>query len=246
MTRRSTTPPTILVVEDSPEVQAIVRLALSQQGWQVTVCADGYSALDALRLAPADVVVLDIGLPDINGIEVCREIRRFSDCYVVMLTARSDEVDRLVGLSVGADDYIVKPFSPRELTARVQAMLRRPRIVDTSDQPAVEAPQPISVDTNAREVRVHGHPVDLTRREFDLLAVLASQPRRVLTRQQLIESVWGPNWYGEDHILDVNISNLRRKLEANEPQRVVRTVRGVGYRYEPISQQSANQPLRHL
>ena len=178
------------------------------------------------------MVVLDLGLPGLDGIEVCRQLRTFSDCYVIMLTARADEIDKLIGLSVGADDYLTKPFSPRELVARVHAMLRRPR---AQHPPAtdVEALRfgTLSVDVGAREVRSDGRLVDLTRTEFDVLATLAARPRLVFTRRQLIDAIWGETWVGDEHLVDVHIGHLRRKL-GDDPDagRFVRTVRGVGYR----------------
>jgi DNA-binding response OmpR family regulator len=161
-------------------------------------------------------------------------LRTFSDCYVIMLTARSDELDKLVGLSVGADDYLTKPFSPRELVARVNVMLRRPRAKNAAAD-AGEAPPrvfgPLNVDVAGREVRIDGRPVSLTRTEFDLLAALSARPRLAFTRRLLIETVWGDDWVGDDHLVDVHIGHLRRKLgdDAAEP-RYIRTVRGVGYR----------------
>jgi DNA-binding response OmpR family regulator len=179
-------------------------------------------------------VVLDVMLPGFDGIEVCRQVRGFSDAYIIMLTARDEEVDKVVGLSVGADDYLVKPFSPRELVARVQAMLRRPR-TGTAVREPVGAQQftaaGLIVDPVAREARLaDGGGLDLTRTEFDLLAVLAASPRRAFTRRQLIDEVWGPDWFGDEHIVDVHIGHLRRKLGDNASQpRHIRTVRGVGY-----------------
>jgi DNA-binding response OmpR family regulator len=181
------------------------------------------------------VVVLDLGLPGLDGIEVCRQLRTFSDCYVVMLTARSDEVDKLVGLGMGADDYLTKPFSPRELVARVRVMLRRPRTGPAAAGHALDEPPrvfgSIRVDVTAREVHVDGAAVELTRTEFDLLAALSARPRMAFSRRQLIEAVWGEGWVGDEHLVDVHVGHLRRKL-GDDPAapRFVRTVRGVGYR----------------
>jgi DNA-binding response OmpR family regulator len=180
-----------------------------------------------------DLVVLDLGLPGSDGIEVCRGLRTFSDCYVLMLTARADEVDTLIGLSVGADDYVTKPFSPRELMARVRVLLRRPRRapVAVAESPTVLRVGPVSIDVDAREVRLDGELVDLTRTEFDVLATLAARPGRAFTRRALIDEVWGPGWVGDEHLVDVHVLHLRRKLgDTADAQRVVRTVRGVGYR----------------
>jgi DNA-binding response OmpR family regulator len=174
--------------------------------------------------------VLDLGLPGMDGVEVCRQVRTFSDAYVVILTARSDEVDTLVGLSVGADDYMTKPFSPRELMARVQAMLRRPRQPDGGGETA-RTFGALSVDSVGRDVWLDGEPVALTRTEFDLLAALAGRPRMAFSRRQLIDHVWGETWVGDEHLVDVHIGHLRRKLGDDAAEgRFVRTVRGVGYR----------------
>jgi len=181
-----------------------------------------------------DVVVLDLMLPGIDGMEVCRRIRAFSDAYIIMLTAKSDEVDKLIGLSVGADDYLTKPFSPRELVARVRAMLRRPRAA--ADEPAGEVRRfgALQIDPASRDVLVEGRPVELTRTEFDLLDTLSAQPRVAFSRRQLLERVWGGEWYGDEHVVDVHIGNLRRKLDDDaEHPRYIRTVRGVGYRMGP-------------
>jgi DNA-binding response OmpR family regulator len=162
-------------------------------------------------------------------------VRTFSDCYIVMLTARTEEIDKLIGLSVGADDYLTKPFSPRELLARIQAMLRRPRASTTSGQPAREAPPRVfgalSVDVAGREVRCDGEPVALTRTEFDVLEALSARPAMAFSRRQLIDAVWDQTWVGDEHLVDVHVGHLRRKL-GDDPgsPRYVRTVRGVGYR----------------
>src|ERR671927_245472 len=182
-----------------------------------------------LRRQAPDVVVLDLGLPDVDGTEVCRQIRAESECYVLMLTARAEEVDLLIGLAVGADGYMAKPFSPRELVARVQAMLRRPRVPAARPAPVEESVlrlAELEVDEDGREVRVDGVVVDLTRTEFDLLAALASRPGRVLLRE-----VWQTDWEGSVRLVEAHMSNLRRKLQAaglSSPS--IRTVRGVGYR----------------
>jgi DNA-binding response OmpR family regulator len=172
-------------------------------------------------------------LPKVDGIEACRRIRTFSDAYIVMLTARAEEVDKIVGLSIGADDYLTKPFSPRELVARIRAMLRRPRAAEAGTEPLRRFGD-LTIDRAAREALRNGVPVELTRIEFDLLDALSESARLVLTRSQLLERVWGPSWFGDDHVVDVHIANLRRKL-GDDPRspRYVRTVRGVGYRMGP-------------
>jgi len=203
-----------------------VRTYLRRERMDVITAEDGIAALKAVRRHAPDVVVLDVMLPGLDGVEVCRQLRAFSDAYVLMLTARGEETDRVVGLSIGADDYLVKPFSPRELVARIKALLRRPRAA-----PATGGPAGLAVDAQRHEVVVDDRPVALTVIEFALLAALAREPGVVLTREQLLDRVWGQDFVGDDHLLDVHIAKLRRKLgdEAGEP-RFVETVRGVGFR----------------
>jgi DNA-binding response OmpR family regulator len=213
----------VLVVDDEPPIVNLVRGYLEREGWAVLVATDGREALEVVRRDRPDVVVLDLMLPGIDGIEVCRELRTFSDAFILMLTARSEEVDKLVGLAVGADDYLTKPFSPRELIARIKALQRRAR-ASTASAPGLD------VDVSRRIARVDGRPVELTRTEFEILAVLAREPGAVVDRPALLASVWGPG-YDDDHLVDVHIANLRRKLGDNpERPRFVETVRGVGYR----------------
>ncbi|UXA18055.1 response regulator transcription factor [Mycobacterium sp. SMC-4] len=225
-----------LVVEDEVPLAAVVKSYLDNEHFDVTVCHTGIEALTVAREVDPDVVVLDLGLPGIDGVEVCRQLRTFSDAYVVMLTARDNEVDTVVGLSVGADDYVTKPFSPRELVARIRAMLRRPRSVATPMPVAAPLPPPrvfgaLMIDVAGRQVDLGGEPVMLTRTEFDILAALSSRPAVVWTRRQLINAVWGDPWVGNDHLVDVHIGHVRRKL-GDDPaaSRYVVTVRGVGYR----------------
>ena len=221
-----------LVVEDEVELAGLLGNYLERDGFEVTLVHDGLEAVGAARDVDPDVVVLDLGLPHLDGVEVCRRIRTFSDCYVVMLTARADEVDTLIGLSVGADDYMTKPFSPRELIARITAMLRRPRAAGGPPGSVLgETFGALSIDTQGRDVWLDGEPVPLTRTEFDVLAALAERPRMAFSRRQLIERVWGETWVGDEHLVDVHVGHLRRKLgdDANRG-RYVRTVRGVGYR----------------
>jgi len=222
-----------LVVDDAAEFRELVTTVLRREGFVVEAAADGPAAVATAREFAPDVVVLDIGLPGLDGVEVCRQLRTFSDAYVVMLTGRQEEVDKLIGLSVGADDYVTKPFSSRELVARIRAMLRRPRTAAGGAARPARRIGELEVDVAAREVKVAGEVVELTRIEFDLLDVLSEQPRVAFTRAQLLERVWGPNWFGDDHLVDVHISKLRQKLgdDARSP-RHVRTVRGVGYRLE--------------
>ena len=221
-----------LVIDDERALASLIGSYLDREGFEVHLAYDGPEGLEQARSVDPDVVVLDLGLPHLDGIEVCRQLRTFSDCYVVMLTARSDEIDTLIGLSVGADDYMTKPFSPRELIARITALLRRPRRVGT----AATAGEPLrvgdlTIDLDSREVHLDGAVVELTRTEFDVLSTLASSPHRVFSRRALIEEVWGSNWVGDEHLVDVHVLHVRQKLgDTVAAQRFVRTVRGVGYR----------------
>ncbi|HEY5249221.1 MAG TPA: response regulator transcription factor [Dermatophilaceae bacterium] len=225
----------VLVVDDEQALADLVGSYLTRDGFEVSMAHDGQQAIDQARQVDPDVMVLDLGLPRIDGVEVCRVVRTFSDCYIIMLTARTEEIDKLIGLSVGADDYLTKPFSPRELLARVHAMLRRPRASTTRREPAQEAPPRVfgelSVDVAGREVHRDGVPVALTRTEFDLLEALSARPAMVFSRRQLVDAVWDENWVGDEHLVDVHVGHLRRKL-GDDPSspRYVRTVRGVGYR----------------
>jgi Response regulators consisting of a CheY-like receiver domain and a winged-helix DNA-binding domain len=222
-------------VDDEPSLIRVVAGYLENEGFVVTTAADGEQALAAARSDPPDVVVLDLMLPGIDGIEVCRQLRTFTDAYVIMLTARSDEVDTLIGLSVGADDYMTKPFSPRELTARIRGLLRRPRMnAPAGTDPQVRTIGDLRLDTQSREVQVGPNPVELTRIEFDLLDALTERPNLAYTRHQLIERVWGPGWVGDDHLVDIHIAHIRAKLGDDlATPRFVLTVRGVGYRMGP-------------
>jgi two-component system, OmpR family, alkaline phosphatase synthesis response regulator PhoP len=230
----------ILVVDDEAALVELVRSYLEHEQYEVLTAADGQTALDLVRAAHPDLVVLDVMLPLLDGIEVCRQLRQFSDAYVIMLTARTEEIDTILGLTVGADDYLTKPFSPRELVARIKALLRRPRQVanalHTNPEPPDDTPAPqhwddLTIDEAQHEITLHGQPVEVTAREFALLLALASHPGRVFTRPQLLERVWGDAYYDE-HVVDVHIANLRKKVETDpaHPQ-YLETVRGVGYRF---------------
>ena len=222
-----------MVVEDETSLAALVGHYLELDGFEVVIVHDGLEAVVSAREVDPDVVVLDLGLPGLDGFEVCRQLRTFSDAYVVMLTARSEEVDTLIGLSVGADDYMSKPFSPRELMARIQAMLRRPRPLGqhADGQPPARSFGPLSIDPVGRDVWLDGRPVSLTRTEFDILATLSERPRMAFSRRQLIDAVWGSTWIADEHLVDVHIGHLRRKLGDDADQaRFVRTIRGIGYR----------------
>ena len=219
----------VLVVDDEPPIVDLVRGYLEREDMIVDVATDGPTALALVREGDPDVVILDVMLPGLDGIEVCRQLRTFSDAYVLMLTARSEEIDRIIGLTVGADDYLVKPFSPRELVARVKALQRRPRAARAA--PGPEPAAGLEIDTARRTVLIDGVEPTLTVIEFDLLAVLARDPGVVVGRQQLLDLVWGADYVGDDHVVDVHIANLRRKIgdDPTDP-RFVETVRGVGYR----------------
>lgn len=220
----------VLVVDDEVPLTVVVSSYLEREGFKVSVAHTGPDAVEAARNDRPDLIVLDVMLPGFDGVEVCRQVRQFSDAYIIMLTARDEEVDKILGLSMGADDYLVKPFSPRELIARVRAMLRRPRTSSTSGLAELRVVGGLTIDLEARLILVDGAPVEVTRTEFDVLAAMVSRPRAVLTRRQLIEAVWGPGWYGDEHVVDVHVNHLRTKLgdDATDP-RFVRTVRGVGY-----------------
>ncbi len=223
----------VLVVEDTEEIRELVATVLTRAGLEVRAVGSAAECLAEVRRRAPDLVVLDLGLPDGDGTEVCRQLRAESGCYVLMLTARAEEVDLLVGLAVGADGFMAKPFSPRELVARVQAMLRRPRATAPASAPggAVVRLADLEVDEDTREVRVDGAVVDLTRTEFDLLAALASRPGRVLQRETLLREVWHSEWAGSLRLVEAHMSNLRRKLQAAGLRAAeIRTVRGVGYR----------------
>ncbi len=224
---------TILVVDDEQNLIDLVKGYLEREGFVVLTAEDGPAAVDVTRARHPDLIILDIMLPGFDGVEACRQIRQFSDAYILMLTARSEEIDKIVGLSVGADDYLTKPFSPRELVARVKAMLRRPRslahLVD--DVPPVRRFGELTIDGARHEITIRGDVVALTAREFQLLTTLSAHPGHVFTRSQLLERVWGNDYY-DDHVVDVHVANLRKKIEADPANpRYVETVRGVGYRW---------------
>jgi len=227
----------VLVVDDEHALASVIASYLVREGFSVDLAHDGPAAVAAAREQRPDLVVLDVMLPGFDGLEACRQIRTFSDAYIIMLTARDEELDKVVGLSVGADDYLVKPFSPRELIARVRAMLRRPRTVGGASLPEPDEPDHavltiagLQVDVTGHRASIDGVPVELTRTEFDLLATMAAHPRAAFTRRQLIDAVWGAEWYGDEHVVDVHVGHLRRKLrdDASDPT-YIRTVRGIGY-----------------
>jgi DNA-binding response OmpR family regulator len=214
----------ILVVEDDDAIAEPLVKGLAHEGFDVERVATGGAALD--RDVPAvDLVLLDLGLPDVDGYEVCRALRKRSDVPIIVITARGDEVDRVVGLELGADDYVVKPFGFRELTARIRAVARRAG--GRTSEPAVVRVGPLEVDVRGHRVTVDGRAVELTAKEFDLLALLASDAGAVRTRTEILEEVWDPHWYGPTKTLDVHMASLRKKL--GDPG-LIETVRGVGFR----------------
>jgi DNA-binding response OmpR family regulator len=217
----------VLVVEDAPEFAQMVTAILRKSNHRVRTATTIADALEALTSAPPDLVILDLTLPDGDGLDLCRLIRERSSAYILVLSGRDEEIDKLLGFKLGADDYVTKPFSPRELAARVEALLRRPRVAaPTATERTIGH---VTLRAEAREVEIDGTPVELTRIEFDLLDTLSASPKVVFTRAQLLERVWGPDWYADDHVVDVHVANLRKKVDRPGQKSVVRTVRGVGY-----------------
>jgi two-component system alkaline phosphatase synthesis response regulator PhoP len=220
----------ILVIDDEPSITSLVSAYLKPEGYEVQTAADGISGLKAARTFKPDLVILDLMLPGMDGLELLTALRRETNIYVILLTAKTEEIDKIVGLSVGADDYVTKPFSPRELVARIKAALRRQQ---QPTGPAMHNPvlafRHIRIDTDARMVTVDEDPVELTAIEFDLLKVLAENRGRVLTREKLLEIVWGGTYYGELRVVDVHLGHVRQKLGSDQ---FIATVRGVGYRFE--------------
>jgi len=220
----------ILVIDDEPGILNLVTSYLKADGYEVYTAADGLSGLKEARTFKPDLVILDIMLPGLDGLELLARLRRESDVYVILLTARTEEVDKIVGLSVGADDYMIKPFSPRELVARVKAALRRLKTgAGSRSENAVLVFKRLRIAVNSRQVFLDDQLIELTAIEFDLLKALAENRRRVLTREQLLEKVWGYAYFGATRVVDVHLGHVRQKLgEAN----LITTVRGVGYRFE--------------
>jgi DNA-binding response OmpR family regulator len=216
----------VLVVDDDPAVRETVATLLRGDGFAVLEAPDGERGVELARLESPDLAVLEVTLPGISGLEVCRQLRRFTDIPVVFLTAMDSEVDELVGFAAGGDDYVIKPFAPRVLSARIEALMRRAG----RTTPVVVTSGTLGVDLTARVASVGGKPVDLSKNEFDLLAVLASQAGKIVSRDQVMEGVWGPKG-GDPHVLDVTVSRLRTRLaDAGAPPKVISTHRGLGYR----------------
>ena len=225
--------PKILVIDDEPSIVNLITAYLKPEGYEVHTAADGPSGLKAARVFKPDLIILDVMLPGMDGIELLSRLRRESDVYVILLTARTEETDKIVGLSVGADDYVTKPFSPRELTARVKAALRRIQAgAGARSDTSLYAFRHLRMDTGARTVHVDESPVELTAIEFDLLRALVENRGRVLTRDQLLEKVWGGEYFGEQRVVDVHLGHIRQKLGLDD---LIVTVRGVGYRFEDQS-----------
>ncbi len=229
----------VLIVDDEPQIRTVLRAYLEADGFEVTEVGTGADTLRELTRVgarPFDVVLLDIGLPDLGGLDVLQKIRASSEVYVILVTARSEEVDKLIGLSVGADDYITKPFSPREVVARVKTVLRRSSArAEATGGPAVDGAlrfDDLVIDRERREISTGAGPVTLSALEFDLLLALASAPGRVFSRAQLLEDVWGYDFYGDERLVDVHIRGMRAALgdDATNP-RIIGTVRGVGYKF---------------
>jgi DNA-binding response OmpR family regulator len=218
----------LLIIEDDERIAQPLREGLGRYGFTTDHAATGAAALTA---APADMILLDLGLPDIDGIDLCQRLRRDGDVPIIMITARDTESDRVVGLELGADDYVAKPFSLRELVARIRAVARRSRPAPTAE-PERELRQfgPVTVDIRTRRVHIDRQPISLAPKEFDLLALLTDDPGAVCTRQQILDTVWDPHFFGPTKTLDVHIAALRRKLGAAH---WIETVRGVGYRFTP-------------
>ena len=233
----ATARPRIVVADDETHIRDVVRGYLEAEGFDVVLAADGTEALKAARESRPDLVVLDVTMPGIDGLEVLRQLRTESDVYVIMLTARTEEVDKLVGLAVGADDYVTKPFSPRELVARIKAVLRRGGrgmpVATDSERLTFDG---LTIDLARREVTRTDALVELSALEFDLLVALARAPGRVLTRRQLLEQVWGFDFFGDERVVDVHIRSIRKALgDPAEAPQLVGTVRGVGYRFVGVA-----------
>jgi len=224
----------ILVVDDEPNIINLVTAYLRQEGYEVLTATDGPRGLKAARALQPDLIVLDVMLPGVDGIEVLTQLRRESDVYVIMLTAKSEETDKIIGLSVGADDYLTKPFSPRELVARIKAALRRyGQQRSGMAEGHFLAFRRLRIDVNARQILKDDQPVELTTIEFDLLHAMGEHRGRVLSREQLLERVWGHDFYGEARVVDVHLGHIRKKIETDPSNpELIATVRGVGYRFE--------------
>jgi DNA-binding response OmpR family regulator len=220
----------ILIVEDSPEVVEMLRPVLLAEGHEVEVADNGRIGLELAASFQPEIVLLDVVLPEIDGLEVCRRLRGSSDAHIIMLTSRDHEVDRVVGLSMGADDYVIKPFYPREVSARINAVARRARAPMVDSALGERVFGDLRIEPEAHRVTVAGEEVVLTKTEFGLLDAITSRPKVVHTREMLRERVWGKDWFGDDHVVDVHIGNLRKKIDRAGCDSRIETVRGVGFR----------------
>lgn len=220
----------VLVVDDDPNICELIRIYLEKEGFQVAVCHDGRKAVEAFKEQTPDIVILDIMLPGLDGWQVCREIRRLSDIPIIILSAKDETFNKVLGLELGADDYMVKPFEPKELVARIRAVLRRfERHEDTPEQIVYPG---LMINKSTYTVKINGREVDMPPKELELLYFLASNPNKVFTREQLLENVWGFDFYGDTRTVDVHIKRLREKLGSDETRWSIRTVWGVGYKFE--------------
>lgn len=221
----------VLVVDDEDKIRQVIGIYLTNEGYQVEEAVDGEEALRKFRAESWDLIVLDVMMPKLNGVTVCQEIRRISNVPIIMLTAKNDEVDRILGLEFGADDYMGKPFSPRELVARIKAVMRRTGTGEKKEEHLLKFPG-MSIDLISREVLVREKPIPLTPKEFDLLTILARSAGRSYSREQLLEEVWGFDYYGDVRTVDTHINRLRDKLRADGAPSYIKTVWGVGYKFE--------------
>lgn len=222
--------PRIMIVDDDANICELVRLYLEKEGYETVVCLDGEKALNEFKTRPMDMAILDIMMPKVDGITVCREIRKSSDMPIIMLTAKGETFDKVLGLELGADDYIVKPFEGKELVARVKAVLRR-YMKDEDEEKVIEYKN-LSINLTNYELSVGGKVIETPPKELELLYFLAAHPNRVFTREQLLEDVWGFDYYGDSRTIDVHVKRLREKLEGFEDAWELRTVWGVGYKFE--------------
>ena len=224
---------TILVVDDEKKIVKFVSAYLEREGFEVAAAGNGNQALALWREKQPSLIILDLLLPGLDGLDVCREIRKSSDVPIIMLTAKDEEADKIVGLELGADDYLTKPFSPREMMARVRAVLRRSQGQSSKEADHVHFGS-LTIDRAGREVSVSGNRAHLTRIEFDILDLLASSRGRAFSRQEILQALWGDNYYGDTRVVDVHIRRLREKIERkpSDPE-FVQTVWGVGYKFEP-------------